>query len=123
MCRVSHEQAQRVQDLAQATKPRKSSKRNARDHVKAIFDEVERKVIERGHKEGLAPGVAYLVSEVFKEARRRARAQALLQVLAWRFGQVPEAVAARVWRSSKKTLDRWLQRALGAATLRDVFSR
>jgi hypothetical protein len=106
---------------SQTAEPKKPSKRNARDHVKAIFDEVERKVIERGHKEGLAPGVAYIVAEIFKEARRQSRAEALLQVLAWRFGEVPEAVAARVWRSSKKTLDRWLQRALGAATLDDVF--
>ena len=103
--------------------PKKPSKRNARDQVQAIFDHVERNLIDRGHTEGLAGGLTYVVAEVFKEARRVARTEVLLQVLAWRFGELPEAVTVRVARSSKKTLDRWLQRALGAATLRDVFAR
>jgi hypothetical protein len=76
---------------------------NALEHVHAMYERIERKLREEGRKE--------------------ARAEALLQVLAWRFGELPVAVTARVARASKKTLDRWFQRALGAATLDDVFAR
>jgi predicted transposase YdaD len=76
-----------------------------------IYNQWERETAGRGRKEGR------------EEGRKEAKAEVLLQVLEWRFGELPQAVTARVTRASKKTLDRWFQRALGAATRDDVFAR
>jgi hypothetical protein len=85
----------------------------------AVYNQWERETTDRGRKEGLKEGR----EEGRKEAGKEAKAEALLQLLEWRFGTVPEVVTARVARASKKTIDRWFQRALGAATLDDVFAR
>jgi hypothetical protein len=87
---------------------------NALEQVHAMYERLERKLREEGRKEGRKEG---------REEVRKAKTKALLQVLEWRFGELPEPVAARVARASKKTLDHWFQRALGAATLDDVFAR
>ena len=98
---------------------------------RAMHDRLARKTIERERKEGFtdvftkafAEAFAECFAEAFEEGRKDAIAESLLQVLEWRFGELPEAVTARVARSSKETLDRWFQRALDAATLDDVFAR
>lgn len=113
---------------SQTAEPRKSSsKRNALDKVQAAYDRVARKRIDPGFNEGFKEAFMKAYEKSFKDAYeegcKEARAEALLHVLARRFGELPESVTARVARSRKATLDRWFERALGAATLRDVFSR
>jgi flagellar biosynthesis/type III secretory pathway protein FliH len=128
MCRMSHEQAHEVQDVAPGCEAEEViiEAERARQ-VQAAYDRVARKRIDPGFNEGFKEAFMKAYEKSFKDAYeegcKEARAEALLHVLARRFGELPESVTARVARARKPTLDRWFERALGAATLRDVFSR
>ena len=62
------------------------------------------------------------VQEGRKEGRQEGQQELLLRQLAWRFGEVPEAIAERVNRATGDELERWGKRILGAASLDDVFA-
>ena len=68
----------------------------------AIYNQWERETTDRGRREG--------------------EARTLLQLLARRFGTVPEAVTERVARASIDDVERWFDRAVDAASLDDVFA-
>jgi predicted transposase YdaD len=57
-----------------------------------------------------------------KEGRREGLQELLLQQLAWRFGELPQAITERVNRATSDELDHWGKRILGAASLDDVFT-
>jgi flagellar biosynthesis/type III secretory pathway protein FliH len=84
---------------------------NALEQIQAMYDRIERKLIDRGRKEGHEEGV------------KKGKAGALLQLLERRFGTLPKNVTARVTRASIEDIDRWFDRAVDAATLDDVFGR
>ena len=56
------------------------------------------------------------------EGRMEGRQELLLQQLAWRFGELPQAITERVNRATGDELEHWGKRILGAASLDDVFA-
>ena len=74
------------------------------EHAEEIMTAGEQ-LIERGRKDGLEKG----------------QEQALVKILAARFGALPEPAAARIRAANSVQLDAWLDRVLTAATLHDVL--
>jgi membrane-bound lytic murein transglycosylase B len=66
---------------------------------------------EEGRKEGRNEG---------RDATLRATLSRMLRA---RFGEVPEAAAARIQAAGPEQLDAWLDRILTAATLDDVLAQ
>jgi hypothetical protein len=97
----------------------KESNMNALEQIQAMYDRIERKLIDRGRKEGLKEGR----EEGVEEGVKKGKAGALLRLLVRRFGTLPKNVTARVTRASIEDIDRWFDRAVDAATLDDVFGR
>ncbi|TKC99130.1 hypothetical protein [Polyangium fumosum] len=56
-----------------------------------------------------------------EEGREEGRREMLLEVLRERFGEIPEAMLARVATASGATLSRWAKRSYAASSLDDVF--
>lgn len=82
--------------------------------VNEVFVSIADKLRAEGRKEGRAEGR--------KEGRRAAKAELLLRVLVRRMGRVPRAVRARISATtSEPLLQQWLERALTATTLEEVF--
>jgi predicted transposase YdaD len=69
--------------------------------------------VQEGRKEGMKEGR--------KEGMKEGQQGFLLRLLAWRFGELPEAVTTRVNQATGDELERWGKRILGAASLDDVF--
>jgi Domain of unknown function (DUF4351) len=92
-----------IEAADRAAEPQKPAKGSALEQVHAMYERLERKVIDRGRQEG--------------------EVELLLRLLARRFGTVPEAVTARVTRARIEDIQRWFDRAVDAATLDDVFAR
>ncbi len=67
-----------------------------------------------GHQQGLTQGLNQGLSQ--------GRAEALLRLLAQRFGALQPAITRQVMAGSNDELDRWLDRVLAAPTLADVFA-
>lgn len=74
------------------------------------------------HKERIMTIAQELREEGRVEGRVEGRREALLRVLGRRFGPVPKATRAQVMSASASELDGWLDRALDAPTLAQVFS-
>jgi hypothetical protein len=72
---------------------------------------------EKLRKEGEAVGQAKGLAKGLAQGLRRA----LLTILRRRFGEVPESVVARLQAADAATLEHWLDRALDAAVIDDVF--
>lgn len=86
--------------------------------VNEVFVSIADKLRAEGRKEGRAEGR----KEGRAEGRRAAKAELLLRVLVRRMGRVPRAVRARISATtSEPLLQQWLERALTATTLEEVF--
>jgi predicted transposase YdaD len=70
--------------------------------------------VEEGRTEGRKEGR--------KEGRNEGQQEFLLRLLAWRFGEVPEAITRRVTQATGDELALWGKRVLDAASLDDVFA-
>jgi predicted transposase YdaD len=74
--------------------------------------------MNRGRDEGRREGR----DEGRREGRAEGQRGMLLDLLAARFGVLPDAVAARVQAAPLTDLARWAKRLLSAATLEDVLA-
>lgn len=81
----------------------------------STWDRIKREGVVQGKAEGKLEGRI--------EGRIEGATTVLLQLLRRRFGELPDAVTARVAGGSQAELDRWVDRVLDAATLDDVFAR
>jgi hypothetical protein len=80
---------------------------------KAEMASVAEQLLAQGRVEGLAEGE--------NKGLLRGRRELLLELLRTRFGEVPEAAAARVNAADVGQLDLWAKRLLSAPTLADVL--
>jgi Putative transposase, YhgA-like len=80
--------------------------------------------IEEGRRDGIEEGRRDGIEAGRKQGRAAAKAEVLLGLLDHRTGQVPQAVRDRVLATDdEQLLQRWLDRALTAASLEAVFER
>ncbi|MDI1445216.1 hypothetical protein [Polyangium sp. 6x1] len=90
--------------------------------VRALFDnavaesEAARALERKGNPEILA-----IKQSAEEKGREEGRREVLLDVLRERFGEIPEAMQARVATATGATLSRWAKRAYAASSLDDVF--
>ncbi len=85
---------------------------------------IERRV-QAAWREGFAQGFKQGFKEGFKQGRMETRAPAqriFKRIVTTRFGAVPAEVQARVEGASPEDLERWIDRALDASSLDDVFA-
>ncbi len=77
---------------------------------------------DEGRKKGLAEGLEEGLRKGEQRGEKRGRQEALLRVLARRFGSIPKAMRARVALADTADLDGWLDRSIDATTLDAVFA-
>jgi hypothetical protein len=67
---------------------------------------------------------AYMTIEqqLLEEGRAEGRAEILLRQLSIRFGPVSKRIETRVRKANPEELDRWAERVLTVASIREVFS-
>lgn len=85
----------------------------AQEAIMTIFDEIELRGEQRGERRGEQRGEL--------RGKLLGRAQALLELLAVRFGPVPPAMSARSRAADEAALTRWTVRVLTAPTLKKVI--
>jgi predicted transposase YdaD len=78
--------------------------------------------IDEGREEGLKRGRAEGREEGREEGIALGRADALRRIVERRFGAVPDDFAARIESADHATVDRWLDRAIDAASVEGVFA-
>ncbi len=78
--------------------------REALREVEAIYEEWEKRAIDKGRQDGLEAG-----------------REVLLEQLAQRFGEVPEPERKRIEQAELDDLKRWTKRVIPASTMADVF--
>jgi predicted transposase YdaD len=83
----------------------------------STYEQIRREGIVEGRNEGKVEGRV----EGKVEGMAEGMATALLRVLAHRFGDVPEACAARIRRAPLADLERWMDRVLDAPSLDALF--
>ena len=84
---------------------------------RAIREQWEADALERGLERGLEQGL----ERGLEQGRVEGQAALLLEVLAARFGELPEAQCSRVRAADEASLRAWALRALTAATCDEVF--
>lgn len=105
--------------------------------IRAWFEDYQQKLrteaITEGRKEGVQEGRKEGIKEGIKEGRKEGRKEGiqegiregerslLLRQLHARFGELPEAVVARIEAADMADLERWGERVLGAQTLDEVL--
>lgn len=77
----------------------------------------------QGMQQGMQQGMAQGLLQGRAEGEQSGEAKALRRLLQKRFGPLPEALLARVHSASVDELEQWLDRALDADSLAEVFSR
>jgi hypothetical protein len=83
---------------------------------------VAEQFIQEGFDKGLEQGFDKGLEKGIEKGRTQEGQGLLLRLLGQRFGAVPDAIAARVNAASLAELEGWFDRAIGAATLDDVFT-
>ncbi len=78
-----------------------------------IVEQLEHKGRQEGRQEGRREGL--------QEGRRTEAASMLARILQRRFGPVPEQIQKTIEAASLEELENWVDRALDAETLADVF--
>lgn len=92
-----------------------------KERIMTIAQELRKEGRRKGLEEGLKKGAREGLREGLAEGEKKGRVEALLRVLARRFGSVPKATRARVLAAKDSDLDGWLDRAIDAPTLDAVF--
>ncbi len=88
---------------------------------KSIADQLEARGWMKGREEGRLEGLEEARQEGLREARTTF-ADVLRYHLEHKFGEVPDRLEARIAAANVQLLARWLDRAVEATSLDDVFA-
>ena len=76
---------------------------------------------QRAREEGMEQGIARGIEQGVRQGRAEGERAVLERLLFRRFGELPQAVGARLGGAAEAELEAWADRVLDAATLDDVF--
>lgn len=82
--------------------------------METVAQMLEARGFEKGRREGRQAGL--------QVGRQEGRRELLLELLEFRFGELPEAVSLRVSAADDADLGRWSRQLLQAQRLEDVFA-
>ncbi|MDC3962032.1 Yae1 family protein [Polyangium jinanense] len=91
-------------------------------NTQEIMDMWERQAKEQGRQEGRLEGRQEGLQVGAQEGLLRGQRRTMLQLLRLRFGELPQAVVARIEAADSAALDQWTARVLAAKTPEEVVA-